>query len=265
MTDLAALVAANEDTAAAIAAAYQVLLGGVPNIAGFDFLIDNLLATNYGSNNPDVEFNQENIFINVANALVQGNPDAAANFAALTAGAATLSDKVAALYNALVPVGAQGEGGLAFVTRPEALAFYAQVAAERGVAGPDGAAIIALASILNIAYENDVSGIGDATNDLIAAILNGSAQLPATGNTLTPIEDADGSDFDGDDNADGAVISLTDRIDAPGIDESQPGSGRDTTGTGFNDTYIATGTTLNPGDAIDAGGGDEDTDRKSVV
>lgn len=257
MTDLAALVAANEDAAAAIAAAYEILLGGVPNIAGFTVLINNANETNFGSNDPSIVFNQENIFINIVNALVQGNPDAAAAFADITAGAASLADKVAAIYNALIPPGAQSEGGLEYVTRAEALAFYAQVAAERGVAGPDGAAIVAMASILNIAYEDDVSGIGDSVNDLLAAIANGSAVLPASGDTFTPIEDADGTDFDGDDNAAGAIITLTDRVDAPGIDESQAGSGRDTTGTGFNDLYIATGATLGAGDEIAAGGGND--------
>lgn len=37
----------------------------------------------------------------------------------------------------------------------------------------------------------------------------------------------------------GDTISLTNRIDAPGLDEGQPGSGRDTTGTEGNDRYIA--------------------------
>ena len=42
MEDLAALVAANEDAAAAIAGAYEALLGGVPNVAGFEFLNEHL-------------------------------------------------------------------------------------------------------------------------------------------------------------------------------------------------------------------------------
>ncbi|MCA9170911.1 MAG: hypothetical protein KDB23_24720, partial [Planctomycetales bacterium] len=62
MDDLAALVAENEDAAAAIASAYEILLGGVPNVAGFTFLIENALATNYGSNDASIEFNQENVF-----------------------------------------------------------------------------------------------------------------------------------------------------------------------------------------------------------
>ncbi|MCO5072324.1 MAG: hypothetical protein M9944_14065 [Rhizobiaceae bacterium] len=256
MDDLAALVAENEDAAAAIASAYEILLGGVPNVAGFTFLIENALATNYGSNDASIEFNQENVFINVFNALVQGNTDAAAAFSAITAGSATLIDKVTAIYETLFPVGVQSAEGLAYVTRPEALAFYAAVAAERGVAGPDGAAIVALASMMNVAYENDTPGIGDATNDLIAAILDGSAELPLTGNEFTPIEVADGTNFDGDDDI-GISITLTDRIDAPGIDESQPGSGRDTTGTDGNDVYTASALTLNPGDIIDGKGGED--------
>ena len=256
MDDLAALVAENEDAAAAIASAYEILLGGVPNVAGFTFLIENALATNYGSNDASIEFNQENVFINVFNALVQGNTDAAAAFSAITAGSATLIDKVAAIYETLFPVGVQSAEGLAYVTRPEALEFYAAVAAERGVAGPDGAAIVALASMMNVAYENDTPGIGDATNDLIAAILDGSAELPLTGNDFTPIEVADGTNFDGDDDI-GMSITLTDRIDAPGIDESQPGSGRDTTGTDGNDVYTASALTLNPGDIIDGKGGED--------
>ena len=256
MDDLAALVAENEDAAAAIASAYEILLGGVPNVAGFTFLIENALATNYGSNDASIEFNQENVFINVFNALVQGNTDAAAAFSAITAGSATLIDKVAAIYETLFPVGVQSAEGLAYVTRPEALEFYAAVAAERGVAGPDGAAIVALASMMNVAYENDTPGIGDATNDLIAAILDGSAELPLTGNDFTPIEVADGTNFDGDDDI-GMSITLTDRIDAPGIDESQAGSGRDTTGTDGNDVYTASALTLNPGDIIDGKGGED--------
>lgn len=248
MEDLAALVAENEEAAAAIAAAYEILLGGVPNVAGFTFLIDNIVATNYGSNNPNVVFNQENAFINVANALVQGNPAALASFQAITAGAASLSDKVAAIYNAMVPTGSQSAEGLAYLTRPDALAFYEQVAAERGVGGPDAAAIVALASILNITYTNDTPGIGDAVNDLLAAIADGSAQLPLTGDTLTPIEVADGPNFDGDDfgaatiltiNPDTFIGSATnDIIKAPVVQ------------TAFLPTQ-----TLNSGDSIDGGGG----------
>ena len=100
--------------------------------------------------------------------------------------------------------------------------------------------------MMNVAYENDTPGIGDATNDLIAAILDGSAELPLTGNDFTPIEVADGTNFDGDDDI-GISITLTDRIDAPGIDESQAGSGRDTTGTGFNGTGSSDCSTNNTG------------------
>ncbi len=205
MEKLAALIQANEAAAKAIAAAYELGLGGVPNQEGFTVLIDNLKATNFGSNNPNIVFNDENVFINVINALVQGNPTAAAAFAAITAGASSLADKVAAFYDELVPESAQSAEGLAYLTRPEALAFYAQVAAERGVAGPDGAAIVALASMTNVFVKADLAGIGDSVNDLYAAILDGSAVLPATGNTFTPIETADGTKFDADDGVFGQV------------------------------------------------------------
>lgn len=121
---------------------------------------------------------------------MQGNPTAAASFAAITAGGSSLADKVEAFYNALVPEAARSAEGLADPTRPDALAFYAQVAAERGVAGPDGAAIVALASMTNVFVKSDLAGIGDLVNDLYAAILDGSAVLPATGDTFTPIETA---------------------------------------------------------------------------
>lgn len=212
MEQLAALIQANEAAAKAIAAAYELGLGGVPNQEGFTVLINNLKATNFGSNNPNIVFNDENIFINVINALVQGNPTAAASFAAITAGASSLADKVEAFYNALVPEAARSAEGLAYLTRPDALAFYAQVAAERGVAGPDGAAIVALASMTNVFVKSDLAGIGDSVNDLYAAILDGSAVLPATGDTFTPIETADGTKFDADDGIFGQV-TLTEGTD----------------------------------------------------
>jgi hypothetical protein len=191
LNDLDALFDANPDAAKGIAAAYDVLLGGVPTIAGFRFLINNLIVTNYGSNNPAVQFNEENIFINITNALVQGNASAAARFEVLDGDSQNLADQVTALYNALVPASARSAEGLAFLTRPEALQFYRDVAAERGVAGEDGPAIVALASLLKILVHTDL-GIGEAVNDFIASVDNGSAELPASGSAFTPIEDAIG-------------------------------------------------------------------------
>ncbi|MEZ5784126.1 MAG: hypothetical protein R3D70_21425 [Rhizobiaceae bacterium] len=66
MEDLATLVAANEEAAAAIASAYEVLLGGVPNVAGFTFVINSAIASGIA------DFNQENIFINVVNSPRSG-------------------------------------------------------------------------------------------------------------------------------------------------------------------------------------------------
>ncbi|MEZ5782466.1 MAG: hypothetical protein R3D70_12730 [Rhizobiaceae bacterium] len=118
MDDLAALVAENEDAAAAIASAYEILLGGVPNVAGFTFLIENALATNYGSNDASIEFNQENVFINVFNALVQGNTDAVAAFSRRSRCLATLIDKVTAIYETLFGC-VQSAAVLPYVTRPK--------------------------------------------------------------------------------------------------------------------------------------------------
>lgn len=190
LSGLDALFDANPDAARGIAAAYDVLLGGVPSVAGFAYLINNLIFTNYGSNNPAIHFNEENIFINITNALVQGNAEAAARFDALDGLGRTLGEQVTALYAALVPLAAQSAAGLAYLTRPEALQFYRDVAAERGVAGEDGAAIVALASLLKVLVHTDL-GIGAAVNDFIVSVDNGSAELPASG-ALTPIEDAIG-------------------------------------------------------------------------
>jgi hypothetical protein len=247
MENLAALVAANEEAAAAIASAYEVLLGGVPNIAGFEIVINSAIAAGI------TDFNQENIFINIVNSLVQGNPDAATAFNNLIAGQASLTDKIVAMYKALVPASEQTDAGIAFLTRPDAIKFYQDAVVERGIAGPNGEAIAALSAILNVLYTSDI-GIGDDVNDLLAAIANGSAQLPASGDTFTPIEIADGTDFD-DDDADlqGGTFNLTTGADF----------GADFAGTANDDTYNAgvvqtaliPNQTLNSGDNIDGGGG----------
>lgn len=195
---LTQLFADNPDTAKGLAAAYEVLLAGVPNEAGFTSLINSAVSNNFGAG-PGVTWNQENIFINLVNNLVQGNADANARFDTLAAGT-TLQEKVTSLYNALIPASQQSADGLAFVTRDEALAFYQNVAAERGLAGTDGAAIVSLASLLKIAVTGDF-GIGNAVNDLAKAVAAGSDALPASGTALTALETADGTAFDADDAA----------------------------------------------------------------
>tara|TARA_R110002020_G_scaffold150446_1_gene327139 strand:- start:3319 stop:4293 length:975 start_codon:yes stop_codon:yes gene_type:complete len=189
------------DIAGGIAAAYAILLDGVPNKGGFVSLIDTAVSTNFGAGSGST-FNAENMFINLTNNLVQGNPTAKTAFNAVASGA-TLAEKIASIYKTIIPVSEQTAEGLAFITRPEGIAFYQQVASERGVAGDDGAAIIALASLLKIAVDQDI-GIGNAVNDLLKAIAAGSDQLPASGSVFTDIEVADGTQFDGDDAPTGA-------------------------------------------------------------
>jgi len=250
LAELDARVDANPDAARGIAAAYEVLLGGVPSIDGFVFLIDNAKATNFGSNNPNITFNQENIFINLTNALVQGNPAAKTAFQELTAGAATLGDKLGAIYDAYVPSDEQSAEGRAFFTRAEAQAFYTNVAAERGVAGVDGAAIVGLASLLKILVTED-KALGDDVNDLMAAIGDGSAVLPTNGAVFTPIETADGTHFDADDKDLTPVgVTLTEGVDivSGNIFNAPRGftpGGTDQVNT-LNDDDVLTGTGTNP-------------------
>lgn len=212
---LAQLFASHTDIAKGYAAAYQVLLDGLPSAEGFQFLIDATVSSNFGAG-PGVVFNEENIYINIANALYQGNATAAANFNALASGS-TLSEKVTSLYAALISPGDQTAESLAYLTREEGLTFYQQTAAERGVSGADGAAIVALGSLLKIAVTDD-SGVGDAVNDLAMAIASGSAAVPQRAEALTAIEIADGTAFDGDDDwMFSTAMAIVDQEDAPNL------------------------------------------------
>ena len=185
------------DAAKGLAAVYQIFLGGVPTVAGFTYLINNAVETNYGAGG-GVEFNTENIFINLANALVGGNGEASSKFNTLIGSSGSLAEQVSALYDALIPEDLQTEEGRAFLARPEALAFYQQLAAERGISGEAGAAVVALSSLLNIMVRESI-GVGDAVNDLIAAVNDGTANLPADGDSFSEIETADGEAYDDDD------------------------------------------------------------------
>lgn len=199
---IADLFAVNGRTAMGLSAAYQMLLGGIPHQEGFKFLIESAIATNFGAG-PGPTFNAENIFINLTNNLAQENIVAKAAFAALATGT-TLIAKVTSLYEAIIPDAYQTTDGLAYLVRPEGLAFYNQVAIERGVAGTDGAAIVAMASLMKIATDQNI-GIGNAVKDLLQAVAAGSDFIPFSGTVFTPIETADGVGFDGDDAAAGAV------------------------------------------------------------
>ncbi len=194
-----ALFAANLSQGKAIAAAYQTLLGGTPGIAGFEFLIKGNLSTNFGAGAGPV-FNDENIFINVANSLVQGNPIASAQFNSLASGA-TLAEQVASLYAKIIPLAKQTADGLAYLTRPDGLKFYQDVAKERGITAENGPAVVAMASLLKVAVDGK-NGIGNPISDLIASIADGSSELPATSQSVLPIETIDGTKFDADDAPD---------------------------------------------------------------
>ena len=193
---LADLFSAYPDIAKALAASYQMLLGGVPTQAGFKVLIETAASSNFGAGSGPI-FNAENVYINLINNLAQGNPLAKSFFATLSSGA-TLAEKIQSLYSVIIPLASQKADGIAYLTRPEGLAFYQQVAAERGVAGTDGAAIVAMASLLKIVADENI-GIGNALGDLVQAVLNGSHQIPASGLLFTALEVADGTAFDGDD------------------------------------------------------------------
>lgn len=186
----------NADAAKGLTAAYGILFDGVPNQAGYTFLINGAVSTNFGAG-AGVTFNTENIFINLVNNLVQGNAAAKTKFDTIASGS-TLLEKVTSLYNQLVPTDTQTTEGLAFITRPDGLAFYESVAVERGVAGTDGAAIVAMASLLKIAVDGDF-GIGNSVNDLFKAASNLSSIIPTLSENFTPLETADGTAFDGDD------------------------------------------------------------------
>jgi Ca2+-binding RTX toxin-like protein len=193
------LFAANLSQAKAIASAYQTLLGGIPGISGFDFLIKGNLTSNFGAS-PSAVFNDENVFINVANALVQGNAEATTKFSTLAAGT-TLSEKITSLYKSIIPDAKQSADGIAFLTRPDGLKFYQDVAKERGITAENGPAVIALASLLKVAVDGKI-GIGNPVSDLIASIADGSSGLPAGSATVLPIETIDGTKFDADDASD---------------------------------------------------------------
>lgn len=209
--ELGALFNANPSQAKGIAAIYETLVGGIPSQAGFTFLITQNNATNFGAG-PGPNFNDENIYINVANALVQGNPAATAMFNALSVGD-TLAAKVTSLYQGIIPAASQDADGLAFLIRPEGLAFYTAVALERGITSDNGPAIVAMASLLKIAVDGNI-GVGNAVNDFLSAVGTSTAAIPATSSSFIPIETADGTGFDNDDSMINANSALAASVDA---------------------------------------------------
>ena len=245
-----------KDMFSALTSAYEILLKGIPNFAGYQALMNSALFTNYGSNNFDVNFNGENVFINLVNNLVQGNTTAQANFNLIATGT-SLQEKLTSVYKFVIPADKQTAEGLAYFTRPEGIAFFEKVAAERGVAGADGAAIIGLASLLKIANAEAI-GIGNSVEDLIKAIATDTSNVPASGEVLIPLEDADGTMFDADDNGTAAKsIALTTRQDYFKSDQLTTEAGVLTQGGSGDDVYQSTLGTLNSFDFIDGGSGND--------
>lgn len=198
-----------------LSAAYSLLLGGIPNISGYTNLIQTNNYTNFGSKSiadPGPVFNDENVYINVMNALYQGNALAKSAFDSIAQGA-TLAQKLASVYNSVIPVALQTAEGLASFSSQAN--FYSTRATELGISGESGAALVAYASLIKIAVDNDYGGIGDGINDLRQAVLDGSAALPEGGNLLTSMETADGISFDGDDASSGGTGTGTDTTGLP--------------------------------------------------
>jgi hypothetical protein len=257
LSDLSALVSAttqNLSQLKAFAAIYHLLQGGTPSISGLTTLIDTNNVTNFGSKTPTDTgpiFNTENVFINIANALFQGNPSAKAAFNALVPGIA-LSDKLASAYNALVDPSQQTDAGRnAFSAQA---AFYSQRAVELGIPGDEGGAVVGFGALLNILVRDNNVGIGNSVNDLVQAINDGSAALPETSTTFTPIETADGTKFDSDDAgspAAGVIINLLTATDTVSPTSPYPVF-RSTAG---DDTINAKAGTFTSATTIDGGGG----------
>lgn len=153
------------------------------------------------------------------NALYQGNAPAKSAFDSIAQGA-TLAQKLASVYNSVIPVALQTAEGLASLSSQAN--FYSTRATELGISGDSGTALVAYASLIKIAVDNDYGGIGDGINDLRQAVLDGSAALPEGGNLLTSMETADGIGFDGDDASTGGTGTGTDTTGLPsGVTSAQ--------------------------------------------
>lgn len=260
LADLSTLINAttqNLSQLKAFAAIYHLLQGGTPAIAGFTTLINSNNDTNFGSKtatNPGPVFNIENVFINVANALFQGNASAQTAFNNLAAGI-TLSDKLVSVYNALVDPSQQTDAGRAAFAAQSA--FYAARAVELGIPGDAGGAVVGFGALLNILVRDNNVGIGNSVNDLVQAINDGSAALPESSTTFTAIETADGTKFDADDGGTAATITLTTGADTPGA--AAPSA--NTLGISAAETYVGVfdpsggATTLSNADTLDGAGG----------
>lgn len=193
----------------AISAAYT-LLGGVPGIEGYIALINANNASNFGAGVGPV-FNDETIYINIANALYQGNPEFKSTIDSSLSSAATLAEKLSLVYDDVIAASARSADGKAFFQSQSE--FYLAKAAELGIAGINGAALVAKAALTKIAVDSALAGIGDTINDLLNAVKAGNAAIPATSTTLIPTEDADGTAFDSND------VAVTARLLGPSSED----------------------------------------------
>lgn len=211
-----------------LAAAYELLLGGIPNIEGFAALIKTNNKTNFGSKTAigaGPVFNDETIIINSMNALYQGNAGAKAAFDAIAVGP-TLAVKIAAVYDTLIPITHQTINGRIYFA--DQATFYSAKAAELGIPGEEGAALVAAAALTKIAIDNDIPGFGDGINDLIDSINDGSSAIPNAGTVLTQVETADGAVFDQDQSQSlgSTLINITEEGNNSSDDSSISSNGR---------------------------------------
>ncbi len=235
VADLSTLINATDQNLSqfkGLTAAYSVL-GGVPSIDGYRFLINRNNETNFGAGRDGPVFNDENIYINTVNALYQGNATARANADALLSTVETLNDRLSLIYDHIIPQDARSDEGRAhFLSQAE---FYAARAAELGIEGPNGAAVVAFASLMKIAVDADIDGFGGSINDLVEAVGNGTAAIPVSGSNLTPIGTAIGgapvgpvSLTSGTDAADGAGDGIDfASLNLPRVDDGNTHGGID--------------------------------------
>ena len=238
----------NASQAKGLTAAYQLLIGGVPTIDGYTFLINNNNDTNFGAGDTGRTFNDENIYINTMNALYQGNATAKASFDAIATGA-TLQDKLISVYNSIIPASEQTDAGRAYFISQSG--FYTARAAELGISGTTGAALVGAAALIKIAVDNDIKGIGDNINDFLAAVQDGTAQLPQSGAAFTALDVADGTKYDDDDasSSAGPTVTLTTGLDALN------GTAQDDLFIGTTNATTPAQSTSNLGDSINGGAG----------
>ena len=107
-----------------------------------------------------------------------------------------------------------------------------------------------------IVVDSDTAGLGDSVNDLIAAVNDGSAVIPQDGSVFTPIETADGTNFDGDDTT--AVAGTGQTFNLTGTANAATGGVDNVVGTTQDDIIRAVeGNTLNSSDTIDGKEGND--------